>query len=133
MVENDERTSIPALIRGLLDDARDLIREELQLARAEIREEISQAQSAVIAFAASAAIGLIGATLLCVAIGNAIAYFLRWPAWAGYGIVAILVLALSWGVVLYGRARLKAIRAMPETTDTIKENLAWMQNKSVQR
>jgi len=133
MLEYDERTSIPSLVRGLLEDGRDLIREELQLARAEIREEISQAQSAVIAFAVAAAVGLIGAVLISVAIGGAIAYFLHWPNWAGYGIVAILLLAAGWGSFLYARARLKAIRAMPETTDTIKENVAWIQNKSVQR
>jgi fructose-specific phosphotransferase system IIC component len=133
MAEYDERTSIPVLVRGLLDDARDLIREELQLARAEIREEISQVQSAAIAFAIAAAVGLMGAMLLSVAIGGAIAYFLRWPPWAGYGITAILFLAAGWGLCLYGRGRLRAVRAMPETTGTIKENLAWMQNKSVQR
>ena len=133
MLEYDERTSIPSLVRGLLEDGRDLIREELQLARAEIREEISQAQSAVIAFAVAAAVGLIGVVLISVAIGGAIAYFLHWPNWAGYGIVAILLLAAGWGSFLYARARLKAIRAMPETTDTIKENVAWIQNKSVQR
>ena len=133
MAEYDERTTIPALIRGLLDDARDLIREELQLARAEIREEISQVQSAAIAFAIAAAVGLMGAMLLSVAIGGAIAYFLRWPPWAGYGVTAILFLAAGWGLCLYGRGRVKAVRAMPETTETMKENLAWMQNKSVQR
>ena len=133
MAEYDERTTIPALIRGLLDDARDLIREELQLARAEIREEISQVQSAAIAFAIAAAVGLMGAMLLSVAIGGAIAYFLRWPPWAGYGVTAILFLAAAGGLCLYGRGRVKAVRAMPETTETIKENLAWMQNKSVQR
>jgi fructose-specific phosphotransferase system IIC component len=133
MAEYDERTTIPALIRGLLDDARDLIREELQLARAEIRDEISQVQSAAIAFAVAAAVGLMGAMLLSVAIGGAIAYFLRWPPWAGYGVTAILFLAAGWGLCLYGRGRVKAVRAMPETTETMKENLAWMQNKSVQR
>jgi fructose-specific phosphotransferase system IIC component len=133
MAEYDERTTIPALIRGLLDDARDLIREELQLARAEIREEISQVQSAAIAFAIAAAVGLMGAMLLSVAIGGAIAHFLRWPPWAGYGVTAILFLAAGWGLCLYGRGRVKAVRAMPETTETMKENLAWMQNKSVQR
>src|SRR5689334_13621482 len=127
MAEYDDRTSIPTLIRGLLDDARDLIREELQLARAEIREEVSAAQSALIAFAVAAAVGLIGVMLLSVAIGSAIAYFLHWPAWAGYGITAVLFFAASWGLVLYGRGRLKTIRAIPETKDSIKENIAWMQ------
>jgi len=133
MAEYDQQTTIPALIRGLLDDGRDLIREELQLARAEVREEMSKAAAAFIAFAIAAAVAILGAALLSVAIGGAIAYFLRWPPWAGYGVTAVLFLAVGWGLCLYARARLKAIRAMPETTDTMKENLAWMQNKSVQR
>jgi hypothetical protein len=130
MAEYDDRTSIPTLIRGLLDDGRELIREELQLARSEIREEIATAQTAVIAFAISAAVGLMGAMLLSIAIGGAVAYFLRWPTWAGYGVTAVLFLAAAWGLCLYARARLKALRAIPETKDTMKENLAWMQKKS---
>src|SRR5690348_8804416 len=42
MAETDPN-SVAALIRGLLDDTRDLIREEIALARAEIREEITAA------------------------------------------------------------------------------------------
>ena len=65
-IDSDEQTSIPGLIKGLLDDARDLIREELQLARAEIREEISALQAVTIAFAVAAVVGLLGAMLLSV-------------------------------------------------------------------
>src|SRR5215472_12499624 len=130
MAEYDDGTSIPTLIRGLLDDARDLVREELQLARAEIREEVSAAQTAVLAFATAAAVALIGAILLSVAIGGAIAYFLRWPTWVGYAMTAVLLLACGWGLSLYGRGRLKALRGIPETKDTMKENLSWMQKKS---
>ena len=130
MAEYDEHTSIPGLIKGLLDDARDLIREELQLARAEIREELSAVQAVAIAFAVAAVVGLIGVMLLSVALGGALAYFLRWPPWAGYGVVALLLLAAGWGLCLFARGRLRAIRAIPNTAATMKENLAWMQNKS---
>jgi len=130
MAEYDDGTSIPTLIRGLLDDARDLVRGELQLARAEIREELSAAQTAMIAFASAAAVALIGAILLSVAIGGAIAYFLRWPTWVGYALTAVLFLAAAWGLSLYARARLKTIRGIPETKGTMKENVAWIQKKS---
>ena len=129
-MQYDERTSIPGLIKGLLDDARDLIREEIQLARAEIREEVSALTTVGVAFAIAGVIGLLGAMLLSVALGGALAYALRWPTWAGYGAVAIVFLAAGWGLCLYGRAKLRVIRAIPNTTDTMKENLAWMQNKS---
>jgi hypothetical protein len=128
-----EEQTFFGLIRGLLQDVRDLIREELQLARAEIREEMLAAQSVVAAFAASAVAGLIGAGLLSIAIGGAIAYFLRLPTWAGYGIFAVILLVAAWALVHYGRSRLARIRAIPETTQTVKENMAWIQNRSVQK
>jgi hypothetical protein len=129
MAEYDEHTSIPGLIKGLLDDARDLIREELLLARAEIREEMSALQKVTIAFAVAAVVGLLGVMLFAVALGGALAYALSWPPWAGYGVVALLFLAAGWGLCLFARGRLRAIRAIPNTTATMKENLAWMQHK----
>ena len=129
----DEHTSIPGLIKGLLDDARDLVREELQLARAEIREEVSALQAVTIAFAIAAAVAVAGGMLLSVAIGGALAYLLRWPPWAGYAVVGVLFLAGGYGACLYARARLRSIRAIPNTADSMKENLTWIRNKSGRR
>jgi fructose-specific phosphotransferase system IIC component len=131
MAEHDN--NIAGLVRGLLHDTRDLIREEIALARAEIREEISAAQTVGIAFGSAALAALLGAALLCIAVGGAIAYAFGWPAWAGYGITAVLLLGGAFGLVQYGRGQLAKVRAMPKTTETVKENLAWVQNKSAEK
>src|SRR5262245_43248262 len=100
----DSNTSLIAdLIRSLLQDTRDLIREEIALARAEIREEIGAVQTVGIAFGSAAFAALLGATLLGIAIGGLIAYLLAWPSWAGYGIVAVLLLITAFVLVRYGR------------------------------
>jgi hypothetical protein len=125
--------SIPALIRGVMEDARELIREEIALARAEIREEMSGVRTVGVAFGAAAMTGVIAVVLLCVAIGGAIAYAFSWPAWAGYGLVAILLAATAYGCVALGRSRLTTIRALPKTTATVRENIAWIQGKSNSR
>jgi hypothetical protein len=125
-----EAESVGGLVRGILDDTRDLIREELALARAEIREEMSAMQTVGIAFGAASVGAMIGIVLLGVALGGALAYALNWPAWAGYGLVALLLLAGAFGLVQDGRRRLAHVRALPKTTETVKENLAWMQSKS---
>jgi hypothetical protein len=132
MLEHEAAT-IPELIRSLLDDTRDLFREELALARAEIRDEISIARTAAVAFSGAAVAATIGVVLLCIAIGAGIAYMLSWPAWTGYGMVAVLLIGAAFVLVLYGRGRLTQIRALPKTTETVKENLAWMQSKSARR
>jgi len=122
--------SIPVLIRSLLDDTRDLFREEVALARAEIREEIAAARTVGIAFATAAVVALVGVALLAVAIGGLIAWLASWPMWGGYLIVAIALLIVGFAIAGYGRGQLEKVRALPKTTQTVKENLAWMQNKS---
>jgi len=125
--------TVPELIRSLLDDTRTLIRDEVALARAEIREELSAAKTVAVAFAAAAVAAVIGTVMFFIAAGSAIAYLFGWPAWAGYGIVALLLLGGALALAQYGRGRLAGIRALPTTTETLKENLAWMQGKSVPR
>jgi len=126
-----EHESIPQLIKSLFEDTRELIREELALARAEIREELSRLQTVAVAFGAAAVAGAIGVVVLCIAVASAIAYFLAWPAWAGYAITALVLLAAAFGLMKYGQQQLGDVRALPKTTETVKENLTWMQNKSV--
>ena len=133
MAEQDETNSIPALIRSVVDDARELIREEIALAKAEIREEASAVQSVGIAFAGAALFAMIGVVLLCIALGGAIAYLFNAPAWVGYGIIAILLGGGAYFLMNWGRASLANIRALPKTTESLRENIAWIRSKSSSR
>ena len=128
-----ERDSIAGVIRSLLDDTRELIREELALARAEIREELAAVQMVGMSFAIAAGAALLGSVLLAIGIGGALAYLLGWPSWSGYLIVALLMLGGAFGLVVFARGRLAAMRALPKTTETLKENMAWIQSKSARR
>jgi hypothetical protein len=122
--------SLGELARGLLEDTRDLIREEIALARTEIRQEMAAARSVGVAFGAAGVAALLGGALLCVALGGGLAALLDWPAWAGYGIVAVLLLGGSYALIRYGITKVSAIRTLPKTTETLKENVRWMQGKS---
>ena len=128
-----ERDSIASIIRSLLDDTRELIREEIALARAEIREEVAAVQMVGMALAVAAGAALIGSVLLAIAIGGALAYLLNWPSWSGYLIVAIVLLGGAFALVAYARGRLAKFRPFPKTTATLKENMAWIQSKSARR
>jgi len=126
----DDTTSISGMIRSVLDDARELIREEIAVARAEIREEMSAAQTVGMAFGAGAIAGVTGLVLLCAAIGGAIADLFNWPTWAGLGLVALLLGGLAFFAVRYGKGQLGHVRALPKTAATLRENMAWIQDKS---
>src|SRR5258707_8011995 len=80
--------SIGGLIRGILNDLRTLIREEIALARVELREQAGRAKAAALSFGIAAAALLFGGIFLLVAVALGIAYLIGWPAWTGFLLVA---------------------------------------------
>ena len=119
--------SIGSLIRGILNDLRTLIREEIALARVEIREQAGRAKSAALSFGIAAAALAFGGVFLLVAIALGIAYLFGWPAWTGFLIVALLLCIGGYFTLASGRKQLASVHAMPEqTVTTLKENSEWI-------
>jgi hypothetical protein len=119
-------TSIADLVRGALNDARDLVREEIALARAELREEVSRARSAAISFTAAAVVGLLALICLVTALARGISVAAGWDPWAGFAIVALVLLMMAGGLGYYAYSVVAGDRHMPNTVDSMKENLTWM-------
>ena len=113
--------SLGGLVSGALDDVRELVREELLLARVELREELSKATAAGVQFGAAGISLLFAAAFLFVALALGISAAFDWPAWAGFGIVAILLAIAGLVFVSGGRKSVRAVRPLPRTVHTIKE------------
>jgi protein-S-isoprenylcysteine O-methyltransferase Ste14 len=127
MAELGYNESIGSLLRGVLMDLRQLMREEVALARVEIREQAGRAKMAAASLGAAAVALLLGVVFLLVAISIGIADLLNWPVWAGYFVVALL-LSIGGAIALAGgRRKLQNVRPMPEqTVETLKENSEWI-------
>ena len=113
--------SVPSLIRGALDDVRELFREELALARAEMREELSKAASSAARFGAGGVALWFAAMFLFITVALGISALLQWPAWAGFGIVTIVLAIAGAVLVMSGRNALRQVRPMPRTVHAMKE------------
>ena len=100
-----DEESITGLIRGIFDDLSTLIREEIALARVEIREQIANARTMATALAVAAVALMFGGMFLLVAVALGVADLLNWPAWAGFLVVAVLLMAV--GAVSFSSARSK--------------------------
>jgi hypothetical protein len=119
--------SIGSLIRGVLNDLRTLIREEIALARVEMREQAGRAKAAAMSFGIAAGALLFGSIFLLVAIALGIANLIGWPAWTGFLIVAVLLCVGGYVTLATGRKQLANIHAVPEeTVTTLKENSEWI-------
>jgi len=119
--------STVSLIRGILNDLRTLIREEIALARVEMREQAGRARAAALSFGIAAAALAFGGIFLLVAIALGIATLLGWPAWTGFLIMALLLGIGGYVTLSSGRKQLARVHAMPEeTVTTLKENSEWI-------
>jgi cobalamin biosynthesis protein CobD/CbiB len=108
-----------------------LVRQEIALARQEIREEISNAKDAGISLAIAGGVLAVGGLLLVLTLAQALAYFLHWPAWAGYGVVGVVLAIAGYILLSSAQRRMKQISPLPEkTVETMKENVEWIKDRT---
>jgi hypothetical protein len=127
--DDPRREPVTHLIQNVVDDLRDLFREEVALARAEIREEVSAWSSAAMSIAIGAAVAVLGVCFILLAIAQGIAMALSWPAWAGYVIVGVVLGIAGSAALMGGRRRSRTIATLPRTTQTVKETSEWMKDR----
>lgn len=119
---HETEAPISTLVRGALDDVRDLFREEIALARAELRQEMSKASAAGIGFGGAAVSGWFAGAFILAAIALGISEGLRWPDWTGFAIVGVLMAIVGGIFYASGRRALGTMRGLPRTVQTVKEN-----------
>jgi uncharacterized protein YacL len=117
-----------ALVTGIINDAQQLIRQELTLARREIQEEVHKAKSAAISMAAGAGLTALGGVLFSLMLVQLLA-LTPLPLWGCYAVVAGVFTAAGVGFMLAGRSTAAEVRMIPpRTAQTMKENAEWIQN-----
>ena len=122
--------SIPDLIRGTIRDGIGIVRDEILLARTEMREEVIRIKSGLITVVAAVVVGLLAVIMLLDTIAWGAVYAFDWPAWAGFGIVALPLLVIAIVLAVMGRAMLSRERYMPKSVDTLKENAEWLRART---
>jgi hypothetical protein len=127
MAELGYHESIGSLVRGILGDLRQLVRDEIALARVEMREQAAKAKLAAVALGSAAVALAFGATFLLVALAVGVADLLNWPVWAGFLAVALLLSIAGMVMLSLGRRRLSSVNPVAEqTVQTLKENSEWI-------
>lgn len=129
--ERETETSLATLLSGIVADAQELVRQEIALARQEVREEISTAKDAGIKLGIASAVLAIGGLLLVLTLAQGLADLLNWPAWAGYGLVGVVLAIVGYFLLSAAQKRLSEIHPVPEkTVETLKENVEWLKDRT---
>jgi len=134
---SSDTASMTGLMRGIIDDIGDLIRNEIKFARTEVRTDLRKTRDAAAVLALGAGSALLGAILLALML----VYLLHHvslpaeeikpglPLWACYGIVSAVFLVIGAVGVSVGYAKFQSFNPLPDqTAQTVKENVGWITN-----
>jgi uncharacterized membrane protein YqjE len=121
--------SLGELFGQLSSDFGQLISTQVELAKLEIKEEANRAARSAGMMAAAAVAGVL--TLLLAS------FTLAWglndlfdSIWLGFLIVTVLYAIVAAVLFAIGRGRLKDVKPMPETMNTVKEDLQWARQQA---
>jgi len=126
-----------ALVRGIVNDFGDLVKQQIQFARAEIKEDFRKSKEAC----AFLALGAGSAFLAVLFFGLMLVHLLHWltaptgsdvsslPLWGCHAVVSGLFFATGVGLLLTGKRIFDSFTPIPEQTiKTAKENVEWITN-----
>jgi len=119
--------SMTSLLGDIINDAQELIRQQLALFRQEIRQDLHKARDGVMILGAGVGVIAVGGLLILLMLP----LLLNWlvpslPLWACFGIVGAVAAAIG-GVLLYaGFKRFESIHPLSDNAAVaLKENLQW--------
>jgi len=140
-LQGEGQPSMASLVGGIVNDAQQLIRQEVALARREIQDELNKIKTAAVSVGAGIGVGLLGGLMLCLML----VHLLHWatgfrgenvdpaaiPLWGCYGIVGALFLVISVLLFYIGKSKAQQVDLVPrQTVETMKENVQWIKNQT---
>ncbi len=121
--------SIGDITGNLLENAQEILRDEIRLAKVEIREDLTT-------MARAAALLVVGGLMAMFAFGMML-FAATWtldtvlPLWAAAAIVTAVVAVIAATLIAVGRSRVSAVNPIPEeTVETMKENVQWVKQQT---
>jgi hypothetical protein len=123
-------TSVTELVSGLVSDAQQLVRKEIDLAKHEVSAEIGKVRQGAVALGIGAGMALIGAFLLA----QMLVYLLNVlgiSLWVSYLIVGGLFAAIGGILLMQGVNRMKQVDPVPhETIESVRKDVEWIKEQS---
>jgi hypothetical protein len=121
--------SFGELVGNLSSDLSRLVRKEIELAKVETKQELSKAGQGAGMFAGAG----VAALLMLIFVSLALMFWIGDGIGLGWAalIVGVLWAAVAGALALVGKSRMKAVNpALPETTETLKEDAQWVKTQN---
>jgi hypothetical protein len=127
-LQTNSDPSLSVLMTGIVNDAQELMKQQLTLFKHELKRDLQQTKEATASLVIGAGVTLVGVVLLCFML----VYLLNWrfpqhlELWACYLIVGGALTLLGGVLTAMGWRQLRPENILPQqSAEALKENLEW--------
>ena len=120
--------SLTGLVTGIINDAQDLLKQQIALFKQEIKDDVRKTKEAVVSLSAGLGILLVGGLLWCLMLVHLVNWaFPSLPLWCCYGLVGLVFVACGGALLYAGKKRFESFNPLPEqSVEALKENVQWI-------
>jgi hypothetical protein len=119
--------SLTALLGGIVNDAKDLLVQEVALTKLEVQDELRKLKTAALTLGIGLGIATVGGMLLMLMLVQVLAVFTAIPLWGCYGIVGSGLVLLGVVLLAAGKTTVEELDVIPQqTVETMKETAQWL-------
>jgi len=125
-VQSNPEISTTSLVSGIINDAQELFKQQLELFKAELKQDMEKAREGSAVFVAGAGLGFVGLIVLVFALAHLLFWaFPALPLWGWYAITGGVVTAAGAAMVAGVYLRLKKAKPLSVTATALEENVEW--------
>jgi hypothetical protein len=126
-VQSGSDVSVTSLVGGIVNDAQELMKQQLALFKAEVKEDMRKTTEATVSLVIGLTASFVGSIVLCFALAHLLHW--AWPdvsLWVWYAVVGGVVTAVGLGLAYGAYQKFRSFNPLPdETAEALKENLEW--------
>jgi uncharacterized membrane protein YqjE len=127
-VSTGPESTMTGLLTGIVNDAQELIKQQLALFRAEIRDDFQKTKEVALSFLIGASVLLLGGLLLVLMLP----LLLNWiwpqlPLWACFGIIGGILAGVGGALCYAGKKTMDSFNPLPDqSVEALRENVQWL-------
>jgi Putative Actinobacterial Holin-X, holin superfamily III len=123
--------SFVSLLGGIVNDAKELLLQEVALTKLEVQYELRKAKTKAIALGIGIGVSTLGGVLLMLMLVHVLAALTVVPLWGCYGIVGGVLAVLGGVLLAVGKTKADQLDVVPpRTVERIKESAQWLTNQT---
>jgi hypothetical protein len=125
-----DAASLTELVTGIVNDAQELLQQQLALFRSELRQDLRQSREMASSFALGGVLGLVAAGLLTFMLVYLVQYLTGWHLAGCFALVGGITAAIAGLFIWRAVSKLERFKPLDQTTEAIQENLEWKTNET---